>query len=522
MNAAEEGAPRRRRRIAIGRVLLVWILSALTLWVVAELMPGVTLKSFGSAVWLIAVIALLNALVWPVLLRVALPLTVLTLGFGVLLVNGAVVWLLSELNLGLHVSTFAGAVVITLCVSLVDTAATERAGDRRRRLLVPQRGRAQRAADRAGQRTRQARTAAARDRRPRPRRAHAGAARRQRPDDGPLAARRVPPPDPLGDRLVLADGRLPGGAAARQQRGHAGLPLVGEGARCGDRHQPPPRRRRARASPLRRTRPAVRRRGQPRQHPLGRRSPQPADDEHRPAPRPPRAHRPGLLRLLRQPLQRHAHVPARDPGHVQRALARLPPAAPGRAPADPTLARVCARPRLGHRDPARPPGRLGDLGHVRGAPGDLHDLPRLRRGRPPLRDRAPRRALHARGSGPADRAAGVGGRRHSPPLRAGGALRPRPVPGGHVPRPLRDLAGGARRTAGPRRHRHGRREPERGARLPRRRPQRGGRRQQRAGPGRAADGAGQECRRRGPPRRGQGRGGAGHARTARKSFRRWS
>ena len=124
MNAAEEGAPRRRRRIAIGRVLLVWILSALTLWVVAELMPGVTLKSFGSAVWLIAVIALLNALVWPVLLRVALPLTVLTLGFGVLLVNGAVVWVLSELNLGLHVSTFAGAVVITLCVSLVDTAAT--------------------------------------------------------------------------------------------------------------------------------------------------------------------------------------------------------------------------------------------------------------------------------------------------------------------------------------------------------------------------------------------------------------
>ena len=124
MNAAEEGAPRRRRRIAIGRVLLVWILSAITVWVVAELMPGVTLKSFGSAVWLIAVIALLNALVWPVLLRVALPLTVLTLGFGVLLVNGAVVWLLSELNLGLHVSTFTGAVVITLCVSLVDTAAT--------------------------------------------------------------------------------------------------------------------------------------------------------------------------------------------------------------------------------------------------------------------------------------------------------------------------------------------------------------------------------------------------------------
>ena len=119
-----EHSRRRGHRIALGRILLVWILSAITVWVVGELMPGVTLKSFGAAVWLIAVIALLNALVWPVLLRVALPLTVLTLGFGVLLVNGAVVFLLSELSLGLHVSSFAGAVVITICVSVVDTAAT--------------------------------------------------------------------------------------------------------------------------------------------------------------------------------------------------------------------------------------------------------------------------------------------------------------------------------------------------------------------------------------------------------------
>ena len=69
----------------------------------AELLLGRHVKSFGAALWLVAVVGLLNALVWPLLLRVALPLTVLTLGLGVLLVNGAVVWLLSELSLGLHV-----------------------------------------------------------------------------------------------------------------------------------------------------------------------------------------------------------------------------------------------------------------------------------------------------------------------------------------------------------------------------------------------------------------------------------
>ena len=85
---------------------------------------------------------------------------------------------------------------------------------------------------------------------------------------------------PLGDRLVVADRRLPGGPAARRQRRHAGVPLVGEGPRRGDRHQPPEGRDGARAPPLRRPRPAVRRRGQPREHPLRRRAAQPADDEH--------------------------------------------------------------------------------------------------------------------------------------------------------------------------------------------------------------------------------------------------
>ncbi len=83
-----------------------------------------------------------------------------------------------------------------------------------------------------------------------------------------------------------------------------------------------------------------------------------------------------------------------------------------------------------------------------GRPVDLHDLPGLRRGRPPLRHRASRRARHARRAGPADRAARETPRRgHRAPLRAGRPLRPRPVPGRDLPGPLRDHAGGARRRS---------------------------------------------------------------------------
>ena len=143
---------------------------------------------------------------------------------------------------------------------------------------------------------------------------------------------RLPPARALGDRLVLADRRLPGRPAARLQRRHARLPLVGEGPRRGDRHQPPARRGGARAAPLRRPRAAARRRRQPRQHPLRRRAALDADDEHGAAP--PAADRPRLLRLLRHALRGRAHARPGARRHRPRAPRGARPASARRAPAD--------------------------------------------------------------------------------------------------------------------------------------------------------------------------------------------
>ena len=68
---SSEPRQRRRRSFAPGRVVLVWIVSAVTLAIVAELMSGVTLKSFGAALWVVALVGLVNALVWPLLLGAA-------------------------------------------------------------------------------------------------------------------------------------------------------------------------------------------------------------------------------------------------------------------------------------------------------------------------------------------------------------------------------------------------------------------------------------------------------------------
>jgi putative membrane protein len=67
------------RRGVVLRVMAVWLITAATLVLLSALLPGVEVASFGAALIAAALIGLFNALVWPLLVRLALPFTVLTL-----------------------------------------------------------------------------------------------------------------------------------------------------------------------------------------------------------------------------------------------------------------------------------------------------------------------------------------------------------------------------------------------------------------------------------------------------------
>jgi uncharacterized membrane protein YvlD (DUF360 family) len=118
------GAGAHRLRAPLLRILGIWILSAGTIGLLAGVLDGVEVSSVGGAFGAAALIGLLNALVWPLLLRFALPLTVLTLGLGVILVNGVIVLIVSENSAGLHVASLSAAIVVTICITIVNTAAT--------------------------------------------------------------------------------------------------------------------------------------------------------------------------------------------------------------------------------------------------------------------------------------------------------------------------------------------------------------------------------------------------------------
>jgi uncharacterized membrane protein YvlD (DUF360 family) len=114
----------RRRRLPILRIVFVWLLTAATLLVLSALLSDVHVKDFGTALAASALIGLINAFVWPVVIRLALPLTVLTLGLGVVLLNGALILAVSAIEPGLEVSTLLAGILVALGVTAVNTAVT--------------------------------------------------------------------------------------------------------------------------------------------------------------------------------------------------------------------------------------------------------------------------------------------------------------------------------------------------------------------------------------------------------------
>ncbi|CDM22954.1 membrane protein [Castellaniella defragrans 65Phen] len=103
-------------------LLLVWILNAVALLVVAYILPGITVASFGSALIAALVLGLLNAVVKPLLILLTLPLTIVTLGLFLLVLNALVFWFAGSILKGFQVDGFWWAVIGAIVYSIVSTA----------------------------------------------------------------------------------------------------------------------------------------------------------------------------------------------------------------------------------------------------------------------------------------------------------------------------------------------------------------------------------------------------------------
>jgi putative membrane protein len=88
------------------RILLIWLCNALALLTVAYLLPGVRVDGFGSALLAALVLGFINTLLRPLLILLTLPVTVLSLGLFILVINGLLFWLAGSMLRGFEVSGF--------------------------------------------------------------------------------------------------------------------------------------------------------------------------------------------------------------------------------------------------------------------------------------------------------------------------------------------------------------------------------------------------------------------------------
>ena len=107
---------------AVPRLVVAWVANAAALWLAARLFEGVAFDGWAPLLIAAAVLALLSAIVKPVLVVLAIPLIVLTLGLFLLVINVAVLWLTSALVPGFEIAgfwTYVGTVLITWLVNTV-------------------------------------------------------------------------------------------------------------------------------------------------------------------------------------------------------------------------------------------------------------------------------------------------------------------------------------------------------------------------------------------------------------------
>jgi len=106
------------------RLLLIWLINALSLLAVAYLLPSVTVVNFYIALVVALVLSFLNTLIRPVLVLITLPITILTLGLFTLVINALLFWFVASFVEGFRVAGFWSAFWGALAYSIISSVAS--------------------------------------------------------------------------------------------------------------------------------------------------------------------------------------------------------------------------------------------------------------------------------------------------------------------------------------------------------------------------------------------------------------
>ncbi|OGF32234.1 hypothetical protein A2533_02215 [Candidatus Falkowbacteria bacterium RIFOXYD2_FULL_35_9] len=99
--------------------LIRWLINALAIYAIAELYSGLSITSFYTALLIVIIFGLVNAVIGNILKLLTLPINILTLGVGCLFINGLMLWLTSSIIKGMELSGFWAAFLVALIYSII-------------------------------------------------------------------------------------------------------------------------------------------------------------------------------------------------------------------------------------------------------------------------------------------------------------------------------------------------------------------------------------------------------------------
>lgn len=103
------------------RVIISWIILTVSVLVVPTFVSGVRIQGLGGAIVAAAVLGILNTFIKPVLVFLTFPLTFLTLGLFILVINAALFYVVGKLELGIRVDSFWSSFWASLIVTMVSS-----------------------------------------------------------------------------------------------------------------------------------------------------------------------------------------------------------------------------------------------------------------------------------------------------------------------------------------------------------------------------------------------------------------
>jgi putative membrane protein len=101
------------------RILLVWFINAVALLAVPYILPSISVDSFITALVAALILGLVNTILRPVLVLLTLPVTLLTLGLFIFVINGLLFWFVGSFIAGFHVAGFWSGVFGAIVYSIV-------------------------------------------------------------------------------------------------------------------------------------------------------------------------------------------------------------------------------------------------------------------------------------------------------------------------------------------------------------------------------------------------------------------